>query len=485
MIKIRIQALVCLLALQSNAQTNKQNSFHYIATDSIVSSISTRYKAGWMQRLVMGDNYRKVWSTPVKLPVFHLSQTALQITGLGGSKQTKSIHFKDKTGKEWVLRRVDKDVSAGVITPFRYTLIKNLMQDMISALYPYSQVITAQLAKAAHVVQASPQIYFVADDEALGTYRFLFANKICTLEENAPSPDGSTTIATGKVVEKLTEKNNRSILQKQVLQARLLDMLIGDWDRHFNQWTWAAIDSENRKYYYVIPEDRDNAFFYSDGLLEKLFYKTLWPYYRGFTRRSTQLKKLNFKAREFDRLFLNELDADTWQQEILRFQQMMNDSAIEASVKILPEPTYKLNGELLISKLKSRRNGLLKNAMQYYTFLSSSVTIKGSDEDELFIVKGSNNKLLVSVFQKNEPNQKMYERLFDPSETNSIELNGLKGNDQFIIEESARSVIALKIYGGEGSDVYDVKGNMKTKIFDSRKENNRVLQKGSAKFYFR
>jgi hypothetical protein len=485
MIQTRLLALILLLAVQAGAQTSTPITFPYTATDSATTALSTQYEAGIIQRLFLGKNYRKTWSTKVKLPVFYLSQSGLQIEKLGGSKQTKSLYLKDKKGKEWVLRSVDKDVSPGVKKALQNTAVKNLMQDMISALYPYSQVIVSQLAQAAHIPAAHPQIYYVGEDPALGEYYALFATKVCALEERAPAPDDTPTEDTEKVLEKIKKSNDCLVAQKQVLAARLMDMLIGDWDRHAGNWIWGSFDSANIQYYYAIPRDRDNALFYSDGLVLKLFGHTIWPFYFGFTRKSTQLKKLNYKAWDFDKIFLNELDADTWQQAIQRLQQVMSDSVIEASVKILPASVYALDGKKLTSKLKSRRDGLLKNALQYYQYLSASVTINGTNEEEVFVVSGRGDKLLVSVFKKEKPDQKLYERLFDPAITHEIRLNGLKGDDRFITEKSARSKIRLKIYGNDGKDEYDIHGSIKTKVVDTSKETNVVLNNSSARFCFR
>jgi hypothetical protein len=37
-------------------------------------------------------------------------------------------------------------------------------------------------------------------------------------------------------------------------------MLIGDWDRHDDQWRWAAFDEGKHTVFKAIPRDRDQAF---------------------------------------------------------------------------------------------------------------------------------------------------------------------------------------------------------------------------------
>ena len=81
--------------------------------------------------------------------------------------------------------------------------------------------------------------------------------------------------------------------------------------------------------------------------------------------------------------------------------------------------------------------------------------------------------------------QKIYERTFLPTETYFITINGSGGNDVFEINENVHSSIRLKLYGGEGNDTYNLKGNARTKVYDNAAENNAVISKGKAKIYFR
>jgi hypothetical protein len=49
-----------------------------------------------------------------------------------------------------------------------------------------------------------------------------------------------------------------------LLKARLVDALMGDWDRHRKQWRWARVPGNPG--WVPIPEDRDQAFSRYEGL---------------------------------------------------------------------------------------------------------------------------------------------------------------------------------------------------------------------------
>lgn len=481
--KTWISLLILLPAQKLAAQAQEKILYPYTAKDSMVTVISTRYEPrSFLHKIIMGKNYRNTWSTPVKLPVLRLKGSEFIIEKLGGGQQTKSLRLKDKNGKEWALRKVDKDVGGAVPKSLTNTIVEKLVQDMISASLPYSHVIVANLSRAAGIIAPMPVMYFVADDAALGEHRSIFANTVCTLEER--EPNHVNVEDTENILQKLTQGNEHLILQKKILSVRLMDMLVGDWDRHGGQLSWSVIDSGNTKYYYAIPRDRDNALFYSGGLLPRFARMTFMPYISGFKKNSSNIKKLSKKAWDLDGMFLNELDAFAWQQIITDFQRSISDEVIEASVKMLPAPVYEMDGKKIIEKIKGRREGLMKNAMKYYRFLSETVTINGSDEEDLFVASEKGDQLLVSVYQlkKDQPQLIIYERSFDRSETRLVYINGLKGNDRFMFNGTARSGIRINVNGNEGKDVYEAKGRIKTKILNKEEVDVVINNASSANF---
>ncbi len=51
----------------------------------------------------------------------------------------------------------------------------------------------------------------------------------------------------------------------QYLRVRLLDVFVGDWDRHYKQFEWAQAGEEGP--WTPFPKDRDQAFSRYDGVL--------------------------------------------------------------------------------------------------------------------------------------------------------------------------------------------------------------------------
>ena len=463
----------------------------YSQSDSVIVPASSKYmNPSPMGLLFVGKNYRTEWSTPVKMPVFNIKkeQGGFTIEELGGGQQTKSLRLLDKNGQQWVLRTTDKDVAgaldATLKNKFISGVVKGLIQDMISASHPYGSLTVPELAKAAGVIVAKPRVFFVPDDPAFGEYRSLFANTVCFLEDREPTPDQSETEDTEDIMEKVLEENDHLLVQKTILKARLLDMLIADWDRHEDQWKWGVKKKGGTTYYYPVPKDRDFAYFKSNGLIVLFASMTVLPHMHAYTNDGSALKKLSNKTWEMDAQWLNELNEEDWKTAIVEFQNKLTDSVVERAAKQIPAEVYAISGKKLEEILKNRRDGLLEHALKYYRFLAREPYVIGTAQKEFFNVEKHEDHITVTVSRdgSKDDDQVVYRRTFKDNDTRRINILGLDGNDHFYVAESVTSPIKLCLQGGKGADSYDVKGKIKTTIEDNdNSENKPALARSSRK----
>ncbi len=428
----------------------------------------------FIQRVLLGTNYREEWETPVEVPVFRIKEMGFEILELGGGMQTKSLRLKDIAGKEWVLRTVEKDVEPNLPPQLRNTIAEYVLQDMISAAHPYAPLSIPVLARPLGVVVPEPTLYFVPSDPNLEPYKDIFAQSLCFLEEREPTPDNSETKSTEDVLETLVATNEDGVAQERVLKARLLDMLLADWDRHADQWRWGSYDSAGTRWHYAIPRDRDQAYFYSNGLLIKIARYVAARHFVGFRGGLTKLTNLNFKAWKFDKTFINRLDESDWERIINETTNSLSDAVLENAVLTLPPPIFKISGKEIQDKLKERRADLLQAGMKYYRFLANSVTINGTDKSEIFVVRTTPSGLQVTVFDEQDGSRGrlVYTRTFNSDHTDEILITGLGGSDKFIIEEGTASRIQIKIWGGDAPDTYNIKGSIKNTIYEQRGSTN-------------
>jgi len=441
--------------------------------DSVSAPVSKSMTAvRGLRKFFMGQNYRREWSAPVSMKIFNLRREkgGFKIEGLGGGEQTRSLRLRDKDGNEWVLRSLNKNPANTIPELYRGPMVEDLVAELKSSSFPFGAFIVPHLAEPLSIPTAKPELFFVPDDPALEYYRPIFSNTVCWLELRNASIDSSKTKSTAEVFfKKMLDDNDHLPMQAEVLRARLLDILIADYDRHFDQWRWGAIDTGKGKLYYPVPRDRDQSFFYTDGKLLKFLSGRAMPFLKGFRPDIPKVEWLGYVARDFDRIFLTDLDKNEWEQSVTSFQQKLSDSVIRHAVQQLPPEIFRIDGEKIISKLISRRNILKNAAIKYYGFISRQVNIVGSNQKEYFKVSSVGDKLQVRVYVKSKDNDTsfiMYDRIFDPAVTKEIRLFGLHDEDVFEVEKSASSKIKLRIIGGRGIDTFDIKGNVEALLYD-------------------
>jgi hypothetical protein len=428
---------------------------------------SDRYDAGPWRKKMLGENYRREWLQELEIPVFDIGKEkgGLKILQKGGGQQTLSLRLEDSTGHEYVLRSVEKYPEKAIPEVFRKTFAQDLVQDQISAAHPYAALVIPPLAKAAGIYHTNPKLVYIPDDPRLNEYRRTFGNTIALFEER-PAGDWSEAaffgnsgkiINTSKVLEQLKKDNDNAVDQKFVLRSRLFDLVIGDWDRHDDQWRWASFKDKKTTLFRPIPRDRDQAFFVNEGILSKLWSrKWALPKFEGFDEEINWPSGFSFNARYFDRSFLNRLSEDQWISAAKQLQDSLTDEVIESAVGQWPEEIYQLSGKTIIDKLKARRNKLQVYALEHYKFLSREADVTGSDKREQFtaerLANGDTHVMVFKISKEGKKEKKIYDRVFSNEETKEIRLYGLDGDDKFLVSGNAAKAIRLRIIGGEGQD---------------------------------
>ena len=459
-----------------------------VFTDSLRVAVAPGYnRAGGFHRWLLGNNYRTEWATPVTLPVFDLTRTngGFTVMQQGGGMQTKSLRLRDSTGREWVLRSVQKDPGKALPAALRETIARPVLQDEISASHPYAALVVPPLAQAAGVPFTCPTLVYLPDDPALGDYRAEFGGAVYLFE--ARNPDGETSISTPKLLDALTDDNDNVVDERAVLRARMLDLLMGDWDRHEDQWRWGSHKTATGHTFYPIPRDRDQVFFRAEGVLPALAaLPWIQPKFQPFGPRLSNVNGSMFNARFVDRLFLHGLSAGDWLTELTTLQAVMTDSVLQEAINQLPVAIRQQSGQQLLKTLKIRRGWLLTEGMTYYRFLAEAVDIPGSDKTELFQIDvPDDDHVAVSVFKiskHGETHQRLYHRVFEASVTQEIRLYGQNGNDRFEMRGPASSPIKIRLIGGKGDDVFSVSGTAeKPLIYDRTTEANALPQPGQAR----
>jgi hypothetical protein len=424
------------------------------------------YQAGWLHRMFLGAHWRSLWTSALNVPVIDLIKYAGGLSPLkrGGGFQTKSLHFKAKNGKFYKFRSLNKDPKKVLPYYLQKTFVADVVQDQISTSHPFSAFIVAPLLNSVGVLNAEPILVVLPDDPVLGEYREEFKNVLGTLAENPKDDTDADLIFAGadKVIddydifEKLEADNENQVDAEEYLKARLMDIFVGDWDRHIGQWKWARFHENSYKIYKPIPRDRDQAFSRYDGIFPYMVAKAV-PQIEHFSEDYPQINDLTWSGRHLDRRLLVSVDRTAWDSVTTFIFERLTDSVIDSAVKRMPEEWFEQEGETLIAQLKFRRDTLPAISQEYYYLMSKYVSIFASDKAEHAVISRlDDQKVRVQIFDKNRQSipkaTPFYDRTFDHTDTREIRLDLLDGDDTAIINGTVNSSLIVRVIGGKGAD---------------------------------
>ncbi|MEH6308014.1 metallophosphoesterase [Olivibacter sp. CPCC 100613] len=421
-------------------------------------------------RKLFGENYREEWAAQTKVPIIRISSFQGGLTPLkrGGGMQTVSLRLADKTGKEWVIRSVNKNTDALLPPELQQTFARDFLDDANSAQHPYSALMIPPLADAVGVAHTNPIIGIVAPDTALGAYNNVFANTLCLIEEREPLGDSDNTL---KMLRKINHDNDDIYKAKTFLRARMLDLLIGDWDRHEDQWRWYDDSKGKDKDYLPIPRDRDQAFRKVEGFFPNVMSRS-WalPTLQGFRSSISRPNYALFKSDFLNAHPKNQFTFDEWMELADDFVKDVTDQVLEESIKRLPTSSYAIRHDSLLSELKQRRDAIPQAMETYYHFINNIVDIKLSDKHEWIAIKdGPDNGLNVTVRKINKEGErkgKLMKKEYLPALTKEIRVYLAAGDDSVYIENK-HAPIKLRIIGGAGKKVYHIDSTIRSvKIYD-------------------
>lgn len=454
--------------------------------DSIIElAIAPEYRAGnALQRLLLGKTYRDLWAQPVKFNYVDLihDKQGLQPIKLGGGKQTSSLRLASGDGNQYTLRSVNKDPISLLPVGLHSTWAEDVIQDQMSSSHPYGALVVPGLAEAVDVYHTNPELLYVPYSPSFGQYLNVFGGMI-VLREIRPDENLSefrrfgkskNVVSTQRMLEQLDEDNDNEVDSKDFLRARMLDLFIGDWDRHEDQWRWAEYDKDgDGEVYRPIPRDRDQTFVRYDGLVAKLVISRFGERrLTHFDDKIVDVVGLMTAGGYLDRRLLSDLSKEEWTEIVKEMQVQLTDEVIEEAIKRMPPEICAINGEDLNKSLKARRDDLLTYALDYYEYLNKNVDITLSDKNELVKIKRKNNgEAEIKVYKRDldpedkEIEQLLYSRSISYKTTQEIRIYCMAGRDSILIEGKTKHNPEIRIIGGAGIDYFKDESKVRG-IFD-------------------
>jgi predicted phosphodiesterase len=454
---------------------------------------SRLYKAIW------GNHYRSYYQLPIATPIVYLDTLfgGLKPTISGGGHQSLSLRLKDSEGKEYVMRALKKNATRflqsiafrdqNVEVEFKNTIAEDVIFDFYTTAHPFTPFIIGDLASKIGVYHTNPKLYYIPKQNNLGVYNFKFGDELYLFEERPTDahkalesfgkPDG--IVGTDDVIKNIRKDEKYKVNEKEYLKARLFDMLIGDWDRHADQWRWAEYrHSDSNVNYSPIPRDRDQAFAKIDGALVKLLMN--FPAMRHITNFGEKFpseKWFNGAANNLDQTFLINTTEKDWIEQVKFITNGLTEEVIAETFQKLPKEINSDATTLEIKqKLTARKQELEDFALKYYAFLQKTITLTGTDKKDRFVLERlPEGKTKVSHYRmKKDGDELQFSRTYDERLTNEIRIYSLDDEDLFEIKGSEKTKIITRFIGGQNKDTYALTNGKKVKVYDYKSKPNLI-----------
>ena len=470
-LKLFYTSILLMCTSLSFSQSDSINTKDYFSKKVKVVA-GEHYSMSGFGELFLGKHWRDLWTTPFEADVLDLNKFAggLKPYKRGGGLQTKSLRLKGNDGKTYKFRSIDKDPKKILPPDLQKTVFADAVQDQISTSNPLSALIVASMLNQLGILNSVPIVVYMPDDEKLGEYRKDFGNVLGTLEENPEEGEEgekgfgeSDKIQNSfKLYKKLEKDNDNQVDDVEFLKARLFDLMIGDWDRHSDQWLWAGYEKDGKVIYKPIPRDRDQAFCLYDGLVP-FFVGEYVTQIEGYGKNYPRIYDLSWNGRYVDRRFLPQASKKQYDSIAELIQSKITNEIITNAVKKIPPEWYRLEGKNLISMIKSRRDKLKEAADEYYELINEVADIYGSDKSEYIEINNlDDERVEVKMYKRDKETMDkkgdpFFQKIFDADYTDEIRIYMNEGKDVLEVIGEDRSGIDIKII--KDKERLEVKGN--------------------------
>ncbi|WP_396633189.1 metallophosphoesterase [Maribacter sp. R86514] len=482
--------------------------------DSVKASVYTEDeidKSGFYKG-IWGERYRKYYGTQVKVPTVNLDSLmgGLEPVKKGGGHQSKSLRLRAKDGREYVMRALRKSAELYlqsmafqdqyVLDDLKETYTQEILQDFYTGSHPYGPFTTAKLSDAVGIYHTNPILYYVPKQPALKEYNETFGDELYMIEEHTGDGHGdlasfgysNNLTSTDGMLEDLRDDEKYEVDKDLYLRARLFDMVLGDWDRHVDQWRWAEFKDEDKGkvVYKPIPRDRDQVYSkMGDGALMKIATRII-PGLRlmeGFNEDIRSVKGFNSSPMTYvlDLTLLGETEKSQWLAQAKYLKENLKPSDIDEAFKSFPAEVRDKTVDDIKKILLARLSNIEDTADEYYRVLNRYAVVAGTDKDDWFEINRLNDEdTEVKVFRniKDEKKRLFYYKVFNKEDTKEIWVFGLDDDDIFEVRNPENySGVKVRIIGGHNNDIYRVEDGRNVALYDFKSKKNTFEETGGAK----
>lgn len=484
-----------VLGTEEKTSKDYPKNFSVYTKASIYDSSMT--KKSKLYEFLWGKHYRDYYSKKINVKNLALDTLfgGVKTDRAGGGHQTKSLRLETKTGNEYVIRALKKSgvrflqsvafKNQYVVDDFDGSYADKFLLDFYTTSHPYTPLAIGEMSDKLGIRHTTPELFYIPKQKTLKNFNETFGDELYYLEDRPMETEENPNkvIGTDEVILNLAKDEKYKMDEKAWIKARLFDMLIGDWDRHHDQWKFEAKKENGDVIYSPIPKDRDQAFSKYDGLILSLVMRIPdLRHMQGFDNKIRDIKWFNREPYPLDLAFTKNSSEKDWLEVADFIQNNLTENDIRKAFENLPKETQDKVSEDLIQKLLIRKGDLKKYASDYFRFLERKVMLTGTDKkDKIIVTRLPNNETEIKIYRLKKSGEELQSsKIYSGKETKEIWIYALSDDDEFVVEGKPKSSIKVRLLGGLDEDKYTVSNAKNLRIYDYKSKKNNFENKGKA-----
>lgn len=485
------------MVLGSEEKTSRDypKNFPQYTKASIYDSAFT--KKSKFYNFLWGKHYREYYSQKIETQNLELDTLfgGVKPSRAGGGHQTKSLRLETKNENEYVIRALKKSgvrflqavafKDQYVIDDFSESFADRFLLDFYTTSHPYTPLVIGEMSDKLQIRHSSPHLFYIPKQKTLKNFNADFGDELYYLEDRPMETEDNPNkvLGTDEVIANLAKDEKYKMNENSWIRERLFDMLIGDWDRHQDQWKFEEKKENGNVMYSPIPKDRDQAFSKYDGLVMSLIMRI--PNLRHMQTFNDKIRNIKWFNREpypLDLAFTKNSDKENWIDEARFIQENLTENDIRKAFENLPKEIQDATSEDIIQKILIRKNDLQNYAQNYYEFLSRKVLLTGTNKKDKFVItRLPDHKTEIKIYRLKKTGEELESsKIYSKKLTKEIWIYGLSDDDIFIVDGAKGNNIKIRLFGGLDQDHYEIKNGSQIHIYDYKSKKNNFIDSRNA-----
>lgn len=484
--------LVCVLL--SLSHTGKMAAISLYADDLLLTGSDsivfksiypseTRHRSH-LYNWLWGKHYRELYSIPIAVKAVTLNSISGELKAVEQATDFQGL-FLQNTQQQWFLLKPLGGLTSFMESSFfrevyhkkefNNTYLGKFIGDAYTIINPYTFISANFMARQSGLIANDSYIYYVPENSTKDTVAdgTRIQGKLVSLIDLPDRSRRTNVLTTDTLLQKIQENKLYRVDQNQYIRGRLLDMLIGDWNKIPENWRWLTREAGDSILYSPVVIDRNHAFTKVDGVLFRQMLNVLTlSFIQNYDAQMKDIKKINKLGFPLDMALLSQSVESEWIDQARILKTALTDQVIDEAFARLPSAVREHEVALLKEKLTSRRALLEDIARFYYQLLQRTPVLTGTNQNDRFSIhRFSSDSIQIRIYNP-ETDKEVFNHIYHTKETKEIWLYGLKGNDHYEVEGFAHNHFPIYLIPGNGDNTYNIQqGNgLRIYAYPSEKE---------------